>query len=422
MVVFWLLAAAMVVVALAFVLPPLLGIGRRDDKQDLRVETNVALYRERLAGMEAEHAAGDLDDAGLEEARRELQRELLHDAGDASPAPSKPRHRSAPMVAVVVAAALPLLGFGLYLYLGKPAALDPAALAARETPDAADQIPDQAAIEQMVSELAARLEKEPDDGEGWKMLARSYFVLQRYAAAAEAYSRAHDLLGEQPDMLVDWAEALAMAGGESLLGRPRELIDRALELQPGNARGLWLGGFAELQADNRALAIERWQRLRTMLPPNAEASTALDNMLAQLSTESTAAAGSDNATASAPQSSPAASGASIVVEVSVAPELAARLKGDESLYVFARASKGPRIPLAVVRARASELPFTTTLDESQAMQPGMTIASVPEVIIGARITSSGQPTASSGDLQGFSGTLAPGSVDRVRVVIDEVVP
>lgn len=418
MVVFWLLAAVMLALALAIVLPPLLGVRRRSDEHDLRAETNVALYRERLSGIEAEHAAGDLDDGALEEARRELQRELLHDTGVPQPADGGTRGAS-PIIAVLVAATLPLLGFGLYLHLGEPAALDPAALVVRdvERSHADNSELDTGAMEGMVANLAARLQAQPDDGEGWMMLGRSYTVLERHAAAAEAYSRAHDLLGEQPDLLVDWAEAIGMAEGESLRGRPRELIDRTLELQPDNAKGLWLGGFAEMQSNNPTLAVERWTRLRTLLPPGSEARAALDNMLSEIGVAAATTGGDASASPT-----PAATGVSVTVDVTLARELTSRLQGDETLFVFARAAQGPRIPLAVVRVGANALPFTTTLDESQAMQPGMTIASVPEIIVGARVTRGGQPTASSGDLQGFSAAIVPGTVDRVRVIIDQVVP
>ena len=126
--------------------------------------------------------------------------------------------------------------------------------------------------------------------------------------------------------------------------------------------------------------------------------------------------------AASDSASTAAAGPRIAVEVTLAPELADKVNGDETLFVFARASEGPRIPLAVVRSTASALPFSTTLDDSQAMRPGMNISSVPQVVIGARITRGGEPTASTGDLQGFSGVITPGADGVVRVTIDAVVP
>ena len=419
MLLFWLLAAVMLALALVLVLPPLLSDKTpADSGEHEQVASNVAMFQERMEALEAEHAAGEMDDESFAEAKLELQRELLHDAGSETPAPRPARTGASPVAATLVAALLPLITFGIYLRLGDMNALDPEAAAAPQSDVAAAHSrsgeANIAQVEQMVANLASRLQQEPDDGEGWYMLARSYSALGRYEPAADAFARAHAMMGDLPDLLVDWAEAVGMASGETLVGRPSELIDRALQLQPDNAKGLWLGGFAALQNSQPALAVERFQRVQQLLPPGSEARDAVTTMLAEMGVESAAPAAPAGAQA-------AGGGASLSVEVSLAPELAGRLQGDENLFVFARAAEGPRIPLAVVRTTAAALPLSVTLDESQAMQPGMTIASFPQVVVGARLTRGGQPTASSGDLEGFSQPVTVGE-GPVKVVIDQVGP
>ena len=236
MTVFLLLAGLLLAVTLALLLPPLLRtrtppalsphIG-----EDAQRTHNVDAYRQRLAALEEEVRAGDSSRHEFERARLELQRELLQDV-------HAPEHRPAgvyrrtPVTAAVVALLVPLLALALYVAIGSPDALDPAARA--PLPETA--LPDEQGpmLEEMVANLAERLRQQPDDADGWQTLARSYAALGRHAAAVEAFSRAHDLSGEDPQLLVDWAESVALDGGGRLTGEPRALIERALALEPDN--------------------------------------------------------------------------------------------------------------------------------------------------------------------------------------------
>ncbi len=409
LILFWLCALAVVVVALGFVLPPLLRPGRTDDDTTTR---NLALYRSRLAALDEEHRLGAISDADLAQARDELGRELLADTRAATPvAPGTAAKRSGGAriwLAIVVGVGVPLLSVALYQHLGDPGAVG-AAPRATAVGAGAGAPP----VEDMVAALAERLASQPDDSEGWLLLGRSYMALERYADAADALRTAHRLLGDSPSLLSDIAEAAALADGRNFLGAPGELLERALALDPGYPKALWLGAFSAMQRGETTLAAQRWQALLERQPPDSEAAGVLRGLIAN-------ARSADGDRTADGNRGGAGAGPAITVNVTVADRLVAGLDGGETLYVFARAPLGP--PVAVARRRASDLPLTVTLDDSMAMAGGRKLSDVDRVVIGARIAMGGTATASSGDLQGFSEPLPVTGDATVGVVISERVP
>jgi len=404
---FWIIATAMVIATLAFVLPPLLRRARvSGPAQD---ELNVAVHRQRIAELEADLRNDTLTPEQFEVARAELERQLLSDV---------PKDRGATSIAdsatrwpaVTLAVLVPLVAVGLYLKLGNPDAM-------RQVPQAVAQDPSMHSLEEGVNRLAARLSTNPKDAEGWAMLGRSYIVLKRFGEATLAFAKAHELLGNQPDIMVDYAESLALANNNSMVGRPAELVFAAVKKQPNHAKGLWLAGHAAAQQNHLQEAIGYWKRLLAMLPPGEEGARNVSQIIAQ-------AEGMLGQTgASAPQAATApANKVAVQVRVALNPALAARAAPGDTVFVFARAAQGPRMPLAIVRKQVKDLPFTVTLDESTAMSPQLTISSVPEIVIGARVSKTGNATPSSGDLHGISKPLKTGSLSRVDVTISEVTP
>jgi cytochrome c-type biogenesis protein CcmH len=253
-------AAALIVLALGLLLPPLLK-RRAPEPEPSRVAINAAIYRDELAELEADLASGSLSQADFEQGRRELQRRLLEDAqAEAQGAP--PPGSAARMSAWAVALALPFAAGLAYALLGNPAALDP-----ESTPP--QQVTAQQ-IDEMVARLAARLEQNPDDPKGWVMLARSYKALERYEEAAAAYGKADKLVGEDPNLLADYAETLAFTAGGSLAGKPTELVQRALKLDPDNLHALVLAGAAAYEREEFAAAADHWGRLLKQLPADSE--------------------------------------------------------------------------------------------------------------------------------------------------------
>jgi cytochrome c-type biogenesis protein CcmH len=401
---FWLFALILMAIALAFVVPPLLGsrptdTGADGDSDDLK------LYRSRIAALDEECRLGALGEDDLAEAKDELSRELLADTG-AAVASGRGGQRtsvSRPWLAIAVGVAVPLLAISLYQRLGEPRAIDPPAAASSEP-----------AVEDMVARLAARMQSEPGNSEGWLMLGRSYMVMERYTEAVDAFTAAHRLLGDGPELLSDLAEAEALMGGQNFLGSPGVHLERALELDPEYPKALWLGAFAAMQRGEAALAVRRWQSLLDRQPADSEPAQILRDLIANsASTE----AAPDAGVAAAPQTQPG-----LTVNVILADRLAAGLTGNETLFVFARAAQGPPMPLAVARKQARDLPLTVTLDDSMAMAPGMKLSNFDRVVVGARISMSGSATPGSGDLQGFSEAVPVDGEDTINVAITQRVP
>jgi cytochrome c-type biogenesis protein CcmH len=417
MILFWLAALVLIAVALAFVLPPLLGAGRAATSVAGDTSPSLELYRSRLAALEEQHRIGALSDADLAQARDELGRELLADTEAAAPAEKSTGPRVArPWLAVAVGVAVPLLSIALYQHLGAPGAVDaPAAVADAGAGAGADAGAGAGDVERMVAGLAERLASEPGNSEGWLLLARSYMVLERYAEAARAYAAAHRLLGDSAELLSDLAEAEALRDRQNFLGVSGERLERALVLDPEHPKALWLGAFAAMQRGETELAVSRWQALLERQPADSEAARVLSGLIA-------GTGGAEPATAAPAEETGAAGAAVLTVNVIVADRLAAGLDGSETLFVFARAADGPPMPLAVTRRRTRDLPLTVTLDDSMAMAPGRKLSDFERVVVGARIAMNGTPTASSGDLQGFSEPVTLGGDTAIDVAITERVP
>ena len=420
MLLFWLLSSLMVLAALALVVPSLLR--GRAARHQAPGDANVALYRERLEELDRERERGEVDTDRYAALRGDLERGLLADAGGrvaehtAAGAPS-------PWMAVAVAVAVPVVSLVFYLWLGSPD-ID------RRTPprEAAAETDPAPSVEAMVASLADRLANDPDNAEGWLLLARSQVILERYDAALAGFRRAHALLGDEPALLADWAEAEAAVDGNRFTASALGRLDRALELDPDHEKALWLGGFAAAQGGRANIAIARWERLLAIQPPNSREASIVSELLARVRGMGDAAPAarsgetvSDAPAASAGETGPA-DGARIVVEVSLSPDLAAETGAGEPVFVFARAPAGAGPPVAVARTVVGALPAVIVLDESSAMVPSRSLASVEQVRVTARIARSGTVTRTSGDLEGTFGPVDVADTAPVKIVISQIVP
>ncbi|MBM3392671.1 MAG: c-type cytochrome biogenesis protein CcmI [Betaproteobacteria bacterium] len=261
---FLIAAALLVAFTLLFLLVPLLR-RRAEGAEASRAAINAGIYRDQLAELERDFAAGGLSPADYEESRRELQRRLIEDAGAGETA--GPRAQPARKSAVLIGLALPMGAALIYFALGNIPALSPQSAQAPKV--TAQQ------IEEMVAKLAARMEQNPDDTKGWLMLARSYKAMERYEEATRAFGKAEKAVNEDPHLLSEYAEAMALATGGSLRGRPSELLARALKLDPNFPDALVLAGTAAFEREDYAMAVVLWERLIKQLPPDSEDTKAL---------------------------------------------------------------------------------------------------------------------------------------------------
>ncbi len=395
---FLVVAAGLVALVVVLVLRPLFFAG--DERKISRKDANVAIYRDELRELDADLAAGTLPREEHDRARLELEGRLLEDVSSADPAPATPaRRRSAWAVGIAV----PLVAAAVYLLTGDPAAMLPAR-----------QVPDAAQIEAMVARLAAKMREHPEDAEGWKLLGRSYTVMGRFPEAVDAYAKAAERSPRDPQLLADFADALAMARGQTLQGEPEKLIERALEIDPNNLKALALSGTAAYERKDYARAAAIWSRMLPLVPEGSEDAQAISQNVAEA--RKLAGIGEPQK----PDGPKALAAAGVRGVVRLAPQLRAQVNSDDTLFVFARAAEGPPMPLAVLRGKATELPLQFALNDSMAMAQGLKISAFPKIVVTARISTGGAATAQPGDLQGTSAPVA-NNASGVTVTIDTVV-
>jgi len=401
---FVVVAALLVVAALGILLRPLLRGGGAAPLADDSAQSNLRILRAQLRELDDELAAGSLDAPQHAAARAELERRVLDETEAAAIPEYATRGRKS---AIALALALPLAAAMLYAHLGSREALNPAV------------------VEAALQALAERLKAEPDNVEGWVLLGRSLLQLDRAEPARDAFAQAVQRRGDDAGLLADYADAIARAQGRNLAGEPEKLLQRALAIDPDHGKALALAGAAAMARQDHDGALAHWTRLRARLPPDAPMVQGLDAAidsaragkgLPPLARPSTG--GSPAASAAA-----AAGSAALRVTVTLAPDLAARVQPGDTLFVFARAAEGPRMPLAVSRqplAAAPKAPIVVQLDDSQAMTPQAKLSAASRVVVAARISRLGTAAPAAGDLEAEGVPTPPRG--EVTLVIDRVRP
>lgn len=428
---FWALALALLALTLAVLVWPL--VRRRASEAPSEDSARAAVYRDQKRQLDDELATGVLSPADHAAAVSELTRRLgIELTGAASPLPAS-HERSAWIAALAAVSIIPVGAIVLYLVLGTPDALHETARAR----------PSEAEILAMVDTLAARMKTNPGDSKGWRLLARSYVALGRYPEAIEAFRQAAQQGGEDADLLADWAEAVALSHDRVVTGEPETLAQRALALNPAQTVALSLLATAALERRDFDASIAYWRRVAANLPTGSEDAQQTAAAIAEVERlratsgaappgDAPAPAGAPTAAAppatradqaSTPAGAPAAQerAASVSGRIEIAPGLSDRVAAGDTLFVFARAPGGSRMPLAVSRSSAGALPRAFRLDDSMGMGAGPTLSGAASVIVEARISKSGDARPHAGDLVGKTLPIKPGAGD-VRVVIDEVVP
>jgi cytochrome c-type biogenesis protein CcmH len=431
---FVLIAAAMVAAALAWVLVPLLKRGRSGGVAP--EASNVAILRDQLRELDADLAAGTMPRDQYEPAKRELEQRVLEES-QAIPSAAGAPTQAAAWTAAILGSAIPIAALVLYVALGNHDAFTP--MAARSAKGGADHEVTPQQVEAMAANLAAKLEKEPGNVDGWVMLARTYYAMNRHAEAARAFDRAVALVPDNADLLADYADSIGAAEG-GLRGKSLELIERALKADPTHWKALALAGTAAFNRKDFQQAVDYWERMKKTVPPGSPIAGSIDASIAEARELGGLKAGSlsgspalaaapaggaakeppRQAPSPAPQSS-AMPGATIAGTVSLAPALAAKVAPTDTVYIFARAAEGPKMPLAIIRKQVKDLPIPFSLDDSMAMAPNFALSNFPSIVISARVSKSGSAAPQSGDLEGLSPTVRIGATG-LSIVIDRALP
>ena len=429
MTVFWIVAAGLVVLALGLLLPSLwrqrAATTLVADAADAASQANLEILRAQLTQLDADLASGSLDLEQHRLARAEVTRRVLdEEAVNEAPRVAGASRKTALSLALCV----PVFALASYAFLGNFEALSPQAVAG--SPEAEVT---QAEITTMVETLAQRMKEKPDDPVGWTMLANAYSALQRFPEADAAYKKATALSPNNAQLLADHADVLAMIQGRSAAGEPLKLIERALTIEPNNLKALALAGSAAFERKDFPAALAYWGKARK-LAPEGEFAQSLDASIAEIKQAAPGAVAMGLPAASTAPAAPASASAVIATAtatatasagitgtVTLAPALLARAAPTDTVFIFARAAEGPRMPLAIVKKQVSDLPFNFKLDDSTAMSPQMKLSNFADVVVGARISKSGQATPTAGDLTGQSAPSKTGGA-AVTLVIDSVQP
>ena len=457
---FIVVATLMLLVALAFVLVPLFRrrtpVSVADSINLSDAASNVAVFRSAKREIEDEFSRGVISAEERDSALNELSQRLIDEVPEAPPdhttvAPTITGSRRAPWWLMgVLGALIPLAAVSIYATLGSPQALTGVATAIAAQPHAPDgAAPGNAApisdkqILAMVETLAEKMRQNPGDPKGWVLLARSQGALGRFAESLAAYERATQLLPTDAQLFADYADVAVMSQEGRFDGKPVLLIAQALKLDPANMKALALAATADMRLGNRDGALKKWEKLKSLVVKDSEDYRQVQSIIAEINTGKSAMASNaadlsatsnalpaptkptaNNAPVASAKPSAAGGGVSVSGQVLLAPEVTAKLAPTDTLFVYARALVGPRMPLAILRVpapKAGEFPKTFELTDAMSMAPGMTLSSFPEVVIEARISKSGNAQLQPGDLSGVSEPVKPGA-RAIMVTISRVAP
>ncbi|KWS25818.1 c-type cytochrome biogenesis protein CcmI [Pseudomonas syringae] len=390
---FWMATGLLLVVALSFLLIPLLR-GHRAQREEDRTALNVALYQERLNELQVQQEQGVLSVMQLQAARAEAARELLADTEGAEP--DRTSRLGKPLL-VLAALLVPMLGLAGYLQLGASDRVELSREFARPPTSLAD----------MTQRLERSVQAQPDSAENLYFLARSYMAQNRPGDAAQMFERSVALAGRQPELLGQWAQALYFASDKHFTPQVQALTDEALQADPREVTSLGLLGIAAFETQRYQAAVDYWTRLLAALPADDASRSALEGGIARAR---------DNLAKRAADAAPAVKAKSIKIHVELAAALQGKVRPNDSVFIFARAIHGPAAPLAVKRITVADLPAEVELSDADAMMPQLNLSNFAQVQLVARVSRAGQPT--TGEWVGRSQPLASDSGVQQALIID----
>ena len=401
---FLLIVSTLILLAFLFILPPL---WRKQSSQPADLDQrNILIAKHRLTELKENRLTGGISQAQYDEQFADLEQALSDDLDIISPVFSAKKQSK--WIIYILVLGIPLLASSLYVMLGNYQAVSHSVEMAAD-PEALKL----AAINKMVDGLAEKMKANPDDPKGWLILGRSYKALNQYPQAVDAFSNAYRLLGEQAEVMLLYADALAYVNDKNMAGKPTELVYKALALEPDNLNALWLGGMAKAQQGDVITAVKLWKKLETFLPAGSEAQQEIQSLLSKVAND----APQLQHQAEAVQKTTTADLA-ISVQVSLAPTLQKITSAEDTVFVYAQALSGPKMPLAIVRKKVSDLPLTLSLNDSMAMMPTMKLSNFSQVKLLARISKSGNAMSQPGDLLGIIDQVALTDKGTHKIIIN----
>ena len=361
-----------------------------------RRQMNAAIYREELDKLEAERNTGLITEADYEIAHAEMRQRLFQDTNEEDDLATL---GSTKKTAIGICIFIVLISSGLYFSFGDVYRV---AQKNSETPM------NQEGVEKMVTEFAAKMEKDPSNLQGWVMLARSYRILGRNEDAVKAYERAGSFIDSDPQLLADYADTLAANANGNFAGKPLRLINQALKLDPNNLMALWLSGTAAFSTGNYRSAVQTWEKLASQLPPNSEEIKMIEGSIAEARSKG----------GLAPKAAIISSAKAISGQIELASDMKSKVKQGDTVMVIAR-QVGERMPVAVLKIPVAQFPMSFVLNDTLAMNPSAPLSKLTEVSIEVRISKTGMAKPETGDLISAAKTIKVGA-ENVRLLVDQV--
>ena len=385
-------ALLLLILVLLFLLRPFFFAGKVPATS--RRQMNTSIYRDELDKLELERTSGSIDEEAYELGHAEMRQRLFQDTNEED---DQAVLGSSKKTVIGLCIFIFALSSGFYFFLGD---------APQVAQQKLDQPMTQESVEKMVSEFALKMEKEPENLKGWAMLARSYQILGRYDEAAKAFGRAGSFVDSDPQLLADYADVLVSNANGNFSGKPLQLINKALKLDPNNLLALWLSGTVAFNAGNYLAAVQSWESLQKLLPPQSDEARSIGASIAQAQSKG-------KLIASTPISKQAVSGT-----VEISPALKAKVKSTDIVMVIAR-KPGERMPVAVLKVGVSDFPMRFEINDALAMNPNSLFSQLVEVSIEVRISKSGMAMPEPGDLISTPQTIKVGS-SNIRLLVNQV--
>lgn len=420
MLIFWLSALLLIAVSLALLLPVFWG--RYQNRFAQSTEQNIHVAKDRLAELKQQYDDQQISDEEYQQQRNELEQTLAIDLAEQAETSVNVLGDKKIVHVLTIVFLVPVVSFALYFVLGSPQVLFQEAPS--QTKSSAIQSARQQphSVEEMLQSLEQKLVANPDNIKGWMMLGRSYMSLDRFDEAAKVYAKITKLFGETASILLNQADALAMMQSGRLAGKPIELVHKALKLNPDHTTGLWLAGLSAQENGHYEQAITYWRKAEMNLATDPGSQNKVRQLIQQAEMQLGKPAGSFQTVEPVEVAKSVAATNGLRVKVSISAALKTKTSPDDVVFIFAKAAQGPRMPLAIVRKKVSDLPVEVMLTDQQAMMPNMAISKFDQVKVSARISFSGQAIPQSGDLAAEVQQVSSTEKDLVAVIIEKIVP
>ena len=397
---FGIYAIVLLLCALSFVILPLLlkkDVTRLNDD-----ETNIELTKNKIRELKADLVDGNLSEADFNAAKRELEVGLYHDLNVGNPVYSQ--RGTGSWLAWPLLFLLPIVALLLYANLGDFRAFEVSEAPKANSAQAGHSSKDN--INQMIAKLTQRLQQNPEDLEGWLMLGRSFKATQRFKDAVSVLRKASELQANNPEIMLDLADAIAMSNEGSLQGEPTVLIESALKIEPDNRMGLWLSGLAKADTNDYDGAIRVWKKLQTQFQPGQEDYSEIQNLI---DTAVARKSGKSDPVAKAEPKTTAKDSDEIMVKVDIDAAIKSKLEPSDTVFVYVKALEGPKMPLAVAKHQVKDLPLQIKFDDSMAMMPNLKLSLFDKVIVTARVSKQGNAIPQPGEPIGSAELVKPKS-------------